>query len=165
MSVSEYIRSMRARIGSDLLVLVGAAAIIRNEQGEVLLQHRTDSHRWGLPGGAVDPGEEPAAAVIREVYEETGLRVIPERIVGVYGGKTNCITYPNGDQVAITSITFACRVAGGSLTINDDESFELRWFPPDALPDNLVPHHRERIHHAVTRDTPFFRVPDGLSHP
>ncbi|MBK9124627.1 MAG: NUDIX hydrolase [Chloroflexi bacterium] len=158
MPIPEYVRTMRARIGHDLLVMVGAAAVIRNDAGEVLLQLRRDNGRWGLPGGAVDPGEDPAAAVIREVLEETGLVVVPERIVGVYGGPELIFRYPNGDEIALTSITFACRVSGGALGIGDDESLDLRWFAPDALPDSVLPMHRERIHHAVTRDTPYFRV-------
>lgn len=159
MPIPEYIRKMRAVVGHDLLVTVGAAAIVRNDAGDVLLQLRADNGRWGLPGGAVDPGEDPAAAVIREVLEETGLHVIPERIVGVYGGPDLVFRYPNGDEIALTSITFAYRVTGGTLAISDDESLDLRWFPPDALPDSLLPMHRERIHHALTRDTPYFRVP------
>lgn len=163
MTISEYIRKMRQHIGQEQLILVGAAAVILNEAGQVLLQHRSDSKLWGIPGGSIEPGEEPAAAVMREVWEETGLRVLPERIVGVYGGPSHLVTYPNGDQCAFTSVTFACKVVGGELSVDDDESLELRWFDPQNLPEALVPHHRERIHHAVTRDTPFFRLPGGAT--
>lgn len=159
MPIPEYVRKMRARIGHDLLVMVGAAAVIFNDAGEVLLQLRRDNKRWGLPGGAVDPGEDPAAAVIREVMEETGLHVVPERIVGVYGGPELIFRYPNGDEIALTSITFECRVTGGALRVDDDESLDLRWFAPDALPDSVLPMHRERITHALTHATPYFRLP------
>ena len=155
-----YVQTIRQKIGNDLLVLVGAAAIILNEKNEILLQHRSDNHLWGVPGGAIEPGEEPAEAVIREVKEETGLTVVPERIVGVYGGKSHLLTYVNGDLAAITSITFLCRVIDGTPQVNDNESHALEWFALNDLPDNIMPHHIERIRHALTRDSAFFHLPD-----
>ena len=159
MPVPDYIRKMRAVVGHDLIVMVGTSAVIQNEHGEVLLQHRSDNGLWGIPGGALDPGEDPAPGIIREVYEETGLEVVPERLIGVYGGPDHVSRYPNGDVVAFTSICFACRVTGGTLKLDDDESLDLRWFAPDALPENMVSIHRPRIEHALTRDTAYFRMP------
>lgn len=163
MPIPEYILNLRRKVGNDLLMVVGAAAVICNEHDEILLQLRADFNLWGIPGGLLEPGEDPAEAVIREVLEETGLQVIPERIVGVYGGKDHLITYPGGDQVAITSITFRCRIVGGSIQMGDTETLDLRWFSLEALPENIVPHHHQRILHATTRQTPFFRLPDYLA--
>lgn len=162
MPIPDYVKQMRARIGSDLLVMVGAAAIVINDERKVLLQLRSDTHTWGPPGGALEPGEEPAEAVVREVEEETGLVVVPERLVGIYGGPDMVFTYPNGDRVAITSITFACRVVGGELRVDGDESLDLRWFGFDELPANIAPWIRQRIVHAFTRTTPYFRLPGNL---
>jgi len=159
MPISDYIRKMRAFIGHDVLVLVGCAAGIRRVDGAILLQRRSDNGLWGLPAGSCEPGEDPAATIIREVREETGLEVIPERIVGVYGGPDHVLTYPTGDRVALTSICFECRITGGAVSEGDDETLELRWFAPEALPDTLMPHHRLRITHALSRTTPYFRVP------
>ena len=50
-----------------------------NERGDVLLHQSADDGNWYLIGGGMDPGEQPADAVVREVLEETGLEVIPER--------------------------------------------------------------------------------------
>jgi 8-oxo-dGTP pyrophosphatase MutT (NUDIX family) len=142
---------MREKIGHDLLMMIGVAAVIVNDAGEVLLQLRSDTHQWGLPGGAVDPGEEPADALVREVYEETGLTVLPERIVGVYSGPEYQFTYPNGDQVCVMNITFACRPVEGTPTVNDDESLEVRYFPVDALPP-MESRTRERISQALKHE-------------
>lgn len=163
MPIPDYVRRMRAHIGHDLLVLVGAAAIVLNERDEVLLQLRSDNHTWGPPGGALDPGEEPAAGVVREVFEETGLLVEPVRLVGIYGGEEMLFTYPNGDVVAITSITFACKVIGGALRLDDDESLDLRWFSYGDLPAEIAPWIRQRIVHAFTLKEPYFYKPDTLS--
>ncbi len=134
MPVPEYVKRMRAKIGHDLLFLVGAAAVVINDAGEILLQRRSDNNQWWLPGGAIEPGEEPAEAVVREVWEETGLQVVPERIVGVFGGPDFRTLYPNGDETLYISITFCCRPIGGELRLDGDESLELRYFRRDALP-------------------------------
>ena len=151
MPISEYLRNLRAKIGHDVLLTPGVAAVIVNDRGEVLLQRRSDDGRWGLPGGAMEPGEEPAETLVREVLEETALRVVPERIVGVYSGPDFRVRYENGDEAVIVSITFACRPGPGEPRVNDDESLELRYFAPDALPV-MEPRHLMRIADALAHD-------------
>ncbi len=158
MPISDYIRNLRLSIGTDLLLLPGVAAVVMNESGEVLLQRRSDNGLWGLPGGSLEPGEEPADAIVREVWEETGLEVVPERIIGIYGGPDFLVNYPNGDQASIVSILFACRPVGGEAGVHDDESLEIRYFSPDALP-TMEKRHRMRIDQALLNDPKsYFRV-------
>ena len=86
-------RDLRAKIGHDVLLQPGVAAVIFNMAGQVLLQRRSDNGEWGLPGGIMEPGEEPAETLVREIREETALEVVPERIVGVYSGPdSSCAT-------------------------------------------------------------------------
>lgn len=151
MGISDYLHDLRAKIGHDLLLTPGVAAVILNEAGHVLLQRRSDDGEWGLPGGAMEPGEEPAESLVREIREETALEVVPERIVGVYSGPEFVVRYPSGDEAAILSITFACRPVAGEARVNDDESLEIRYFAPDALPA-MPPRHRMRIEDALRND-------------
>ena len=151
MPLSEYLKNLRARIGHDVLLTPGVAAVIVNNRGEVLLQRRSDDGRWGLPGGAMEPGEEPAETLVREVREETALEVVPERIVGVYSGPDFRVRYGNGDEAMILSITFACRPGAGEPRVNDDESLEIRYFAPDALPP-MESRHVMRIADALEND-------------
>lgn len=144
MPLSTYIRNIRAKIGTDLLLLVGAAAVVVNDRGEVLLHRRSDNGLWWLPGGSIEPGENPADAVVREVWEETGVHVIPERLVGVFSGPEYYSQYPNGDESMYVSLTFACRPIGGEPLVNDDESLDVRYFAVDALPP-LDPRNAIRI--------------------
>jgi 8-oxo-dGTP diphosphatase len=150
-AISPYQRDLRAKIGHTLLLQPGVAAVIVNPAGQVLLQRRSDDGEWGLPGGALEPGEEPAEALVREIREETALEVVPERIVGVYAGPDFFVRYPNGDEAAILSITFACRPVAGEPRVNDDESLEVRYFAPDALPA-MRARHRMRIQDALRND-------------
>src|SRR4051794_40400166 len=119
MGLSGYIAKLRQRVGRDLLLMPSVSAIIFNDDGHVLLHRSADDAKWYLIGGAMEPGEHPSDACVREVREETGLIVSPERLVGVYTSPP--VVYPNGDQVIYVGTTFRCRVIGGTLCIADDE--------------------------------------------
>jgi ADP-ribose pyrophosphatase YjhB (NUDIX family) len=129
----------------------GVSAIIFGPGG-VLLQQRDDNRLWGLPGGAVDPGESVSAAVVREVREETGLEVEPVRLIGVYSALEHhqVVTYPDGNVIHYVSSAFECRVIGGALACGA-ESLALDWFDPERLPDDLLPMSRIRIRDALAR--------------
>ncbi len=148
MAISPYLKSLRALIGSRLLLLPGVAAVIRDDRGRVLLHSRADEVWWSLPAGGIEPGESPFVAIVREVREETGLEVVPERILGVFGGSDFRHVYPNGDAVEYTAIVFDCRVAGGRLHASDGEAVELRYFDPEAMPDLALPYPREIFRNA-----------------
>jgi 8-oxo-dGTP pyrophosphatase MutT (NUDIX family) len=149
MPISDYLRNLRQKIGSDRIMVPGVSAIIVNDAAEVLLHRSSEDGNWYVIGGAIDPGEEPALAAAREAFEETGLIVRPERLIGIYADPV--VRYSNGDEVLYTAAAFLCRVVGGELKIGDDESLEIRWFAPGALPA-LLPTHRLRIEHALSSD-------------
>lgn len=127
-------------------IALSVTAVILNAAGELLLHQRSDNGHWALPGGQVELGESVEQAVIREVWEETGFRVRVERLVGVYSDPAHYVIarYPNGDLVHYVNLCFRCHILGGTLQ-KSDESFEVGFFPPDALPDPLLPAHRIRI--------------------
>ena len=110
------------------------SALLLDDAGRVLLCRKVDGRSWGLVGGAVEPGETPAEAVIREAREETGLEVRPSRVLGVYGGPDFFVTYPNGDEVAYISTCFICESIGGRLEPDGDEVAELRYVAEADLP-------------------------------
>lgn len=158
MPMSDYIRGLRDKVGHDILMMPAAGGIVINHQGDVLLQLRSDSHEWCIPGGSLDPGEDIADCVVREVYEETGLHVVPERITSVLAGGDFIHTYPNNDQVAIISVMFLCRPIAGEAHVHDSESLEVRYFQPHALPDNMIPRHRLMVETALKNQSEaFFR--------
>ncbi len=146
MPISDYVKGIRAKIGNDLLILTGSSAVVVNDRSEVLLQLRSDYPIWTIPGGQLDPGEDFASCVVREVREETGIDVFPERIVAVLSGSDHLHTYANGDQIAGVNICFCCRPCDDKQPQpNDDESLDARYFSRDSLPRNLHPPHRMLI--------------------
>ncbi|MFJ3309936.1 NUDIX hydrolase [Streptomyces sp. NPDC086549] len=133
MATPEFIRTIRASAGHQLLWLPGVAAVVFDDAGRVLLGRRADNGRWSLIGGIPEPGEQPAACAVREVFEETAVRCVVERVVLVQALAP--VTYDNGDVCQFMDITFRCRAVGGEARVNDDESLEVGWFPVDGLPE------------------------------
>ncbi|MGV9350360.1 NUDIX hydrolase [Streptomyces spiralis] len=133
MATPDFIRTIRASAGRQLLWLPGVTAIVFDDEGNVLLGRRSDTGRWSVIGGIPDPGEQPAACAVREVHEETAVRCVAERVVLVQALEP--VTYANGDICQFMDITFRCRAVGGEARVNDDESLDVGWFAVDALPD------------------------------
>jgi ADP-ribose pyrophosphatase YjhB (NUDIX family) len=135
MPMSPYLARLRGRVGHELITLPGVSACIFDEAGHVLLAHHVDSRTWALPGGAVEPDEDPAAAVTREVREELGTVVALQGLIGVYGGPEFRVSYPNGDLVSYTAIVYACKAAGTPAALETSEVDEVRFVAHlDGLP-------------------------------
>ncbi|MGQ5634820.1 MULTISPECIES: NUDIX hydrolase [unclassified Streptomyces] len=153
MATPEFIRTLRATAGQQLLWLPGITAIVFDDESRVLLGRRADTRKWSVIGGIPEPGEQPAACAVREVYEETAVRCVAERVVLVQA--LDPVTYPNGDQCQYMDITFRCRAVGGEARVNDDESLEVGWFDVDALPE-LHEFGRFRIKQAMSEAPTWF---------
>lgn len=103
-------------------------AIVHDAEGRLLVIRRgrpPGEGLWSLPGGRVEPGESDAAAVVRELAEETGLRVEPRRLVG-------SVERPGPEGVTYDIRDYAAEVTGGALRPGDDAR-EARWVGPDEL--------------------------------
>lgn len=134
-----YIRDIRKKIGHDPLMFVGASVILINPRGGVLLQRRADNGLWGYHGGCTELYERVEDAARRELKEETGLTAGEMTLFGVFSGPEMAFTYPNGDQASIVDVVFLCADYTGDIRPQQDEVAELRWFAPDALPEDLTP--------------------------
>ncbi len=133
MPISDYVRDLRSRIGPTLLLAPSVTGLIFDDDRRVLLV-RVATGVWVAPGGAVDPDEAPQDAVVREVWEETGLHVEPTRLCGVFGGADYRVTYDNGDESAYVMAVYACRPLAGTLRPDGEETFEARYFAASELP-------------------------------
>ena len=111
MATPDFIRTIRASAGHQLLWLPGVSAVVFDDAGRILLGKRADNHEWALPSGIPEPGEQPAVCAVREVFEETAVECVAERVVMVKAGGP--ISYPNGDACQFMDITLQCRAVGG----------------------------------------------------
>jgi 8-oxo-dGTP pyrophosphatase MutT (NUDIX family) len=158
MGTPDFIRTIRASAGHQLLWLPGVSAVVLDDRGRILLGRRADNHQWAVPSGIPDPGEQPAACAVREVYEETAVRCVPERVVMVKSGDQ--VTFGNGDICQFMDITLRCRAVGGEARVNDDESLEVGWFEVDAMP-TMNERQLFRIKQALS-DEPTWFVPTSF---
>jgi 8-oxo-dGTP pyrophosphatase MutT (NUDIX family) len=133
MPISDYLRAVRAKVGHDFLLATAATGLVFDDAGRVLLARHSNAGLWLAPGGAIDPDESPADAVVREVFEETGLHVEPVNLLGVFGGPSFRVRYANGDETGYVMVVYECRVIGGTPRPDGEEVLELRWVAPDEL--------------------------------
>lgn len=116
---------MTARMPTEIDRVSCVGAVIADDDGRLLLVRRSHppaAGTWSLPGGRVEPGEDDAAAIVREVAEETGLLVRVGELVGtVERDAVAGIVYVINDYV--------CTTTGGSLRPSDDAS-DARWCRP-----------------------------------
>jgi 8-oxo-dGTP pyrophosphatase MutT (NUDIX family) len=127
MPMSPYIRRLREVVGHARLVVPSVTALVHDDAGRVLVVRHADRGLWVLPGGAIEPDERPADAVVRETAEETGLQVEPVAIAGVFGGPAFLVRYANGDETSYVMTVFACRTIGGTPRPDGDETLEVRF--------------------------------------
>lgn len=120
--------------------LLGAVAVVFDDEGRVLLSERADGRGWNLPAGFVDALEGPDETVVRETREETGLEVEVERLIGIY---TRPYLYKGAEWRLITH-AYLCRAIGGTLAPTK-EALQHGWFPPDALPSPMSSRHHVLI--------------------
>ena len=120
-----------------VLLQDGAAAIIVNNKGQILLQSRADRDKWGLPGGCQELGERFQDTIIREVKEETNLDVNEEdlELIDIVSGSSRRNDYPNGDVVINNTALYCIRNYSGELKWNS-ESKAMKFFDLDNLPEN-----------------------------
>lgn len=108
-----------------------ASALVLDDEGRVLLARRAanpGAGLWDLLGGFIEEGEEPLAALRREIEEETALQIEPGEFLGGYPDRY-------GDEGIYTlNLYWTAQISGGELEL-DEELAEVRWFGPEELPE------------------------------
>ncbi|MGP3633693.1 NUDIX domain-containing protein [Streptomyces sp. 24-1644] len=155
MSRVDYFRDPNAPAANSVVPSVTAAVL--DDAGRLLIIHKTDNDLWALPGGGHDIGERIADTAVREVDEETGIKVEVDGIVGLYTDPEHVLAYTDGEVRQQFSICFRAHPVGGALRTSS-ESKEVRWVDPADLAQlNIHPSMRLRIQHALdeSRNEPY----------
>ena len=133
----DYIHELRKQIGPRKIILNCAGALIIRD-GKTLFQRRTDNGLWGLIGGLVEMNETYEEAVLREIREETGMEVKLDSFLGIF--HNHDMVWSNGDAAHVISAMFTASIVSGEPRI-DEESYELRFFGEDELPELFAEDH------------------------
>jgi 8-oxo-dGTP pyrophosphatase MutT (NUDIX family) len=134
-----YLGQLRALAGDRTLMFVGARAVLVDADGRLLLIQRSDNGHWAMPAGAMELGESIADCVVRELWEETGLRALTVTPFALHTGPNYTITNMYGDTYQLFSVLFRVDDWEGELTTVTDETTGAGFFLPDALPAPLSP--------------------------
>ena len=138
--------TMRAHLGANAIITCG---------GKLLLERRRDSDTWGLIGGGVKKYEEPVEAMVRETWEELGLRIPKDRFhkLAVYGEPGRIAAYQDGSIWRMVIVVFALELPEDVTLQISHESKELRWFTKEELKDiDIVVTHSDIVEdHFVNR--------------
>ncbi|RDI51928.1 NUDIX domain-containing protein [Nocardia mexicana] len=149
----DYYRDPKAPKANSLVP--GGSALVVDDRGSILMQRRSDSGNWALPGGVMDIGETLEQCVIRETKEETGLDIEITGLLGIYTDPGHVIAYADGEVRQEFNITFRARAIGGRLAVSS-ESTEVRFIAPEELA-HLPVHPTVRLrlqHYADHRSEP-----------
>lgn len=136
------------------------AAIYDQTSEKLLLVRRRDNSAWCLPGGAMDAGESVAECCIREVWEETGLRVKITNLAGIYSNPDFVVEYADGRRVQIVAFLLAAEIVSeGDGLQPESEMSEVGYFTAaEAANLPLLDTHRERIQDAYAYNgSPFLK--------
>ena len=129
-----YIMDLRKHIGHTPLIGVGATTLVFNDKNELLLNLRTDTNTWGIPGGSMELYETIEETAVRELKEETGICAEELQLVTVLSGKDFYFEYPNGDKMCTVIVLFKVLHYNGTIKVSDNESKALKFFPLNNLP-------------------------------
>jgi ADP-ribose pyrophosphatase YjhB (NUDIX family) len=129
---------------------VSVTGVVVRDDGKVLVIKRADDGRWVPPGGVLELDETPQAGVVREVLEETGVKVQPERLVGVYKNM----------KLGVVSLAFRCQPLTEDAHTTEEAAVVAWMTPGEAIA--VAPEARAvRITDAFRDGAPFVRVHDG----
>lgn len=119
---------------------LGANAIITWD-GKLLLERRRDSNTWGLIGGGVKKQETGREAIVREVYEELGLRIPKERFekLAVYGEPGRIAAYRDGSIWRMVIVVYGLELTQEPKLRISAESRELRFFTKEEIGEIAIP--------------------------
>ena len=129
-----YISELRKHIGHNPLISAGATVVVIKDK-QILLNLRSDTKTWGIPGGSLEIGETLEETAKRELKEETNLDCDNFTLLNVFSGNDFYFKYPNGDELYSVIALYLADDFKGGLKITDDESIDLSFFSKSELPN------------------------------
>lgn len=143
--MADYIKDIRSKVGHMPIILNAVAGAIINQKNQVLLQKRSDTHNWSLPGGYMEYGESFQDTLWREMQEDAGYEVEILTQIGIF--EQGFTIYPNGDETQVISIFYLVKPIGGTaITGETDETLALAYFDLDNLPPLLNQQNADMLH-------------------
>ena len=134
--MNPYLVKLREKTPQMEVIISSVSVLIENAEGQLLLQKRTWTKDWGLIGGSCEIGDSYTDTVIKEIYEEAGLKLDKNNL---RAGATNehINVYPNGDKNFAYEMVFHIKIDDQAIDDCNDESLALEFFDVNHLPDDM----------------------------
>jgi 8-oxo-dGTP diphosphatase len=129
---------------------VAVAGVVVREDGKILVIRRRDNGQYQAPGGILERDERIEHGLAREILEETGLRVAPERLSGIYKNM----------GLGVVALVFRARLLGGTPRVTD-EAAEILWMDRDQVAASMTEAFAIRVIDALDGPWPHVRHHDG----
>ncbi|SNR97182.1 ADP-ribose pyrophosphatase YjhB, NUDIX family [Haloechinothrix alba] len=129
---------------------VSVTGIVVRGDGRILAIQREDDQRWVPPGGVLELNETPEQCVVREVREETGVLIQPDRLTGIYKNM----------RLGVVSLAFRCTPIDGTAHTSA-EATSVAWIDPAEAARMMPPARGIRVTDALADAGPYVRVHDG----
>lgn len=143
--MGDYLKQLREKVGHMPLVIPHSVVILFNEQGEILLEERSDDGYFDFPGGGIDLNETGIDAAKRELFEETGLAAEELRLFNVYTGEITKYVYFNGDVIYGVDLVYLCYKYSGTLVPQKEEVKSLRFVNINEMPEKMSKRNKQII--------------------
>lgn len=127
--------NLRKYVGHESLIGLGATTMVFNDKNEILLNLRSDTNSWGIPGGSMELHETIEEIAVRELKEEAGISADKLELVSVLSGDEYYFEYPNGDKMCTVIVLFKVINYTGEIKVSDNESKQLKFFSLNELPN------------------------------
>ncbi len=135
--MADYLKELREKTGHMPLLLAHSVVVLFNEQGQVLLEKRSDDGFYDFPGGGIDLKESAEEAARRELLEETGLIADDLELFKVYSGEVTHYVYFNGDEIYGVDLVYLCYKYHGEMKPQKEEVSELVFCDLNNMPDKM----------------------------
>lgn len=139
-----YAEELRKIVGHRPLIFNGSKVIVVDREKNILLLKRPDGI-WDIPGGLMELGESLEEAGIREVYEETGLKIKNLNFLAIYSGKEYFVKLKNGDEFYAITAAYVTSDYTGNLKVDGVESVDLQFVDIKNFSEKINPKMRELI--------------------
>ena len=136
--MNTYIHKIRSKLGQEKFIHPAARIIVENQHKEVLTIERKDNGKLGIPAGSLEEGETIEACIIREVYEETGIRVRNLQVIGISSNpQIETVKYPNGDEIQYFTVEFYSNDWEGTIKVHDKDEVKRAMFTDRSVKEKL----------------------------
>lgn len=146
----DYWAQLRQAMGTQQLILPGAAGAIVKDNKILLVKHGA-LKKWQIPGGLVELNESIETTIKREIKEELNIDIEVDKLISVLSSPEYLIELPNGDRIQQLTFFFLLKgdIEESNIKLQEEEVNEYKFFNFNDIPENTMDCCKEKIKHLI----------------